>query len=425
MKIAYLFYDRPDYFNGPMVNAYRLLPEWRRTGHEVHALIFHSEAAPMRDYFAAHGIACHTLDILNYTESKIVWLLERVREISPDVFLPNFSTAGLYAARWVRAAGIPTVGVHLNEDRYNSAIVEQFVVGSPEWAISGLACISEATRRQIEALNPQYTKLCANPVGTPLPALRPKATDMVKIAYSGRIIQKQKRILETIAALIEVCRRHSNVEVNLFGTGPEWSAVETAISRADMEGRIYLRGACVPAEVMEHLLDQHILVLLSDYEGTPGAIFDAMACGVVPVCTNSAGGVREMIRSGETGFVVDDREEVFQDRIARLISDPNLRQDMAQKARRYAEKHYSLERCAADWIHFLERLPVEGERCEVEVPRDLSLPAPHPDLVCDDRRRPRLSARIWRDVRKLLSRLVKRLLGEKAIGYIRHALKRQ
>lgn len=37
MKIAFMAYDRPNYFGGPITNARRLLPELVKRGHEIHA----------------------------------------------------------------------------------------------------------------------------------------------------------------------------------------------------------------------------------------------------------------------------------------------------------------------------------------------------------------------------------------------------
>ena len=46
MKIAYIFYDRPNYTAGPKINALRVLPELARRGHDVAALVLYRESFP-------------------------------------------------------------------------------------------------------------------------------------------------------------------------------------------------------------------------------------------------------------------------------------------------------------------------------------------------------------------------------------------
>jgi glycosyltransferase involved in cell wall biosynthesis len=58
---------------------------------------------------------------------------------------------------------------------------------------------------------------------------------------------------------------------------------------------------------LQQLIEHNILILLSDYEGTPGAVMDGMACGLVPVCTDISGGVQELVIPDQTGLLVRDR----------------------------------------------------------------------------------------------------------------------
>ncbi|MFO7907828.1 MAG: hypothetical protein R6U98_34600, partial [Pirellulaceae bacterium] len=61
MRIAFVFYDRPDWFGGPAVNARRLLPELQRRGHEVVALIpFRGSHSPAAQYLERHGVQCRS-----------------------------------------------------------------------------------------------------------------------------------------------------------------------------------------------------------------------------------------------------------------------------------------------------------------------------------------------------------------------------
>ena len=71
------------------------------------------------------------------------------------------------------------------------------------------------------------------------------------------------------------------------------------------------------------------------------AMLEAMACGL-PVVVSNAGGIREYLQHGRTGFtcVTSDEFALF----ARLLLDqPALRQSMSIEARRFVQQYHSLK----------------------------------------------------------------------------------
>lgn len=74
------------------------------------------------------------------------------------------------------------------------------------------------------------------------------------------------------------------------------------------------------------------------------AMLEAMACGL-PVLVSSAGGMREYLIHGQTGFACCDRGEFIQ--FAQLLLEhPTLFQTMRMKARNFVCQEHSLERLA-------------------------------------------------------------------------------
>jgi len=89
-----------------------------------------------------------------------------------------------------------------------------------------------------------------------------------------------------------------------------------------------------------------LFVLSSIIEGMPNVLLEAQAFGV-PVVTTAAGGSREVIEDGATGFVVDVGDENgFTDRIALLLEDPELRQTMGNRAKQRMSEEYGVRRMA-------------------------------------------------------------------------------
>lgn len=87
-------------------------------------------------------------------------------------------------------------------------------------------------------------------------------------------------------------------------------------------------------EIPQLLAAMDIFVLTSKSEGLPNAVMEAMATGL-PCVVTDAGGCREIVRDGETGFVVPiGSDEDLADRILLLLQDEALRRRMGSRGRK-------------------------------------------------------------------------------------------
>lgn len=418
MRIAFVVYDWPNYFGGPTVNARRVLPELRRRGHQVCALIiYHGEYAPSETVFQEAGVECRLLPWQPFSEPMVYWILEELRDWGPDIFVSYVSVQGGYAGRWVRAAGIPTIATHLSDDLLNWGIAETFAMGESLWAVSGLACVSDHLCEQVARRQPKHTTLATIPPAGPIPQEASTQVGPLRLAYVGRLEQEQKRILDVVEALIFVLRAMPDVCATLYGEGRECSHIETMVQTAGLTHRLTLAGPVTDEQLHERLIHDHVLILLSDYEGTPGAVIDGMACGLVPVCLDIPGGVRELVIHEQTGLLVSDRGASFVAAIERLAEDSDLRQRLAVQARQHIIDGFSLTEVATRWEQFFEQLLAQApSRQQIRIPRKLDLPHVHPGMASEDHREPPqrpMYRRILGKVRRLPSRvgmsLVRRL----------------
>lgn len=81
-------------------------------------------------------------------------------------------------------------------------------------------------------------------------------------------------------------------------------------------------------------------------EGMPTVILEAMACGL-PVVATDVGAVRELVRDGETGFVVAPGDDAaLADSLAALSDDSELRTRMGEAGRRRFAETFRLDRLA-------------------------------------------------------------------------------
>jgi glycosyltransferase involved in cell wall biosynthesis len=90
------------------------------------------------------------------------------------------------------------------------------------------------------------------------------------------------------------------------------------------------------------------LVLPSGNEGTPVSVIEALAAGR-PVVATKVGGVPDVVRDGEDGFLVGTgATDELADRLTRLAGDPALRERLGAAGRERVLPRYAVERLVDD-----------------------------------------------------------------------------
>ncbi len=121
----------------------------------------------------------------------------------------------------------------------------------------------------------------------------------------------------------------------LVGDGALRPALEEMRRDAGLDGRLHMPGwrRDVPA-----ILDAATAVTLtSRFEGLPRAVVEALAAGV-PVVAAAVDGVEEVLHDGANGFLVDPGDiETMSTRVVTLLTDPDLRRELAARAPRGLE----------------------------------------------------------------------------------------
>ncbi len=134
--------------------------------------------------------------------------------------------------------------------------------------------------------------------------------------------------------------RFEHLHFVLVGDGSEKEKVVQAIRQRHLESLFTLPGACDDPREWHQAFD--ILLLTSRSEAMPVTILEANSCGVPAVATQ-VGGVPDLIRHGETGFIAppDDADALAQ-WVAQLVQDDTRRRAMGEAARQWVEQEFSL-----------------------------------------------------------------------------------
>lgn len=418
LKVTFCTYDKPGCVGGPFSWLQRLLPTLLEHGIEARCLIFlhHGDTGPTLEALRAKGIACDSILCHERTEDRVRWVLERLQENPPNVFVPNLPVAAYFAGAWVRTAGIPTLGILHSDDPFYRALQDEFVSGAKKFQLSGLACVSRELETQVISRRPQTSRVWRIPYGVTVPSGRvERAAGALRLFYVGRLAEEQKRISDLTRALCRATREVPGTTATLYGDGPDKKAVEIIVA-TEGTGLPVRLGGLVPSEcIQKKLMECDVLVLLSDYEGLPIALMEAMACGCVPVCLRMRSGIPELVEDGVSGLLVDDRGDSFVAAIRRLCDEPGLWQRLSLGAKARIQEEFSDTVCNGKWVAMLHELGDGAVQTRpIVVPRRLGLPAWNPALeTADNRRSPvPLPMRLWRRSRIFAGRVKRRMLGQ-------------
>ena len=150
MRVAFCTFDGPTAISGVNTWMVRFLPRLSATGVNVRVFVYVSGEPESWQTVAAlqdAGVECECYAWEGDARDEVREVLRRTRAFRPDVFVPNCSGRAYFAVRWLRKAGIPTVGViHADTPYYTAGVMDQFVTGPVDARLSAVVCVSEATQ---------------------------------------------------------------------------------------------------------------------------------------------------------------------------------------------------------------------------------------------------------------------------------------
>ena len=120
------------------------------------------------------------------------------------------------------------------------------------------------------------------------------------ILYAGRLV-KQKRVDLLIKAFAEVSKL-IKARLLIIGEGPEKDRLKNLIKKLEMQGKIKMENFTL--DLNKRLADVDLVVLSSIVEGCPNIIMESMTVGTLVLATKYPG-AEELIKDGQTGFLVD------------------------------------------------------------------------------------------------------------------------
>lgn len=155
-----------------------------------------------------------------------------------------------------------------------------------------------------------------------------------EIVFVGRFAKPKRQdvLIEGFSYVSGALREKSHI--TLIGSGPEEKYIKECIRRARIESRVTILSNLSYEETMRRVAHSDIAVLLSDWEGFPMTIIEALQLGV-PIVANAVGGISEAVDAtvGRLLPAVVTKEHVCKT-LTELIENPSLRRTLGESAQK-------------------------------------------------------------------------------------------
>ncbi len=163
-----------------------------------------------------------------------------------------------------------------------------------------------------------------------------------QILFVGRL-HPVKRVGLLIQAFCQLSRVHKQASLLIVGDGEERQQLMGLATDLGIVNAVKFLGFQSHEKVLKIMSESDLLVLPSLMEGNPRVLVEAMM-SKVPIVATNVPGIADIVKSGETGFLVD---KPTPERLAETISHVILNREkaiyVAENANSFAKKNFSKE----------------------------------------------------------------------------------
>ena len=398
MKILFCAYDRPGQIaSGPNAWLQRLVPDLiSNYGLDIQTLFVYSgesNKCPTISYFKENNLPIHLINsnTHNYVEGQVKELLGIIKKEDISVVVANLVIPALYATQYLKPFNISVIGVLHSNDEFYKGVITKFIHGNTKNKLTTAVSVSEYINTICTSQNTN-TQLLNIPCGTPEvenSTLR-NSQEILKVIYAGRLVKEAKQVLKLTKAFCDASKVNSNLDFSIYGDGDQEQSISALINHERASKNVKLFKALPPNKIIRKIQEHHVFTLMSDYEGMPIALMEAMACGVVPVCYVGEGGVDEIIEHGVNGFIVKNRGEDYQEKLQLLVNDRSLWETMSKNATATIQQKYSSKITHQKWFELLNQFK-DVKQKPLRIPLQIKLKGAL--LYYGDKRKPSLKDR--------------------------------
>lgn len=286
-------------------------------------------------------------------------LARLVRERSYDIVHAHSSHAHTFAAVAARLSGRaksvvskrldrPPRGSWLNRKKYELA--DMFV---PVSKVVGDVLVEygipeDKVRLVYDCIRPDLLDV------SPVDRAELGVTEDEILLFSAGALVDQKDFPNLFRAMPWFVDEFPNVRIMIAGDGGDRALLQKMVDDAGYAGIVTFLGQRSDVAALMRAAD--LYVSSSHTEGLGTSVLESLACEL-PIVATDAGGVREMVLDGKTGYLVPKRDpEALGKAIARSLRDPDRRREMSVNGLAHINAHFLPKHMTEGFIEVYESL---------------------------------------------------------------------
>lgn len=167
---------------------------------------------------------------------------------------------------------------------------------------------------------------------------------------SVSVRKAQRKVIEALGMLS--IEKRKKFHLAILGAGPDLPYCKEFVEKNNLCEIVSFEGAVLNTDVYKHLAQADIFVLLSENEGLPISIIEAMRAGLAIISTNVSG-IPELVSNDNGLLIRPDAEQ-----LAEILfnSEKYNWKQMGENSRQLYERKFTFERMKMDYVNMIKSL---------------------------------------------------------------------
>ena len=182
------------------------------------------------------------------------------------------------------------------------------------------------------------------------------STGPKSLLYVGHLTSG-KRVDLILSAVAHLSSRRTDFVLRIVGTGSEERRLRAMVADLGIAKFVTFEGFRQKAEVLAYLAGANCFLFPSEYDIWGLVLNEAMAAGLPCIASMHAGATDDLIKDGESGFVVDfnDSRRVS-DLLNWILDRPDEAKRIGERASAFVSKHATIRRSASGFMRAISQV---------------------------------------------------------------------
>lgn len=356
-----------EHMGGAQIHVRDLANYLQSEGHTIHIVTgADGNAHQLHDNISIHCVQHLIRDLRPIDDVKAFMEIRKLlKMLKPDLVATHSSKAGIVGRMAAKSLHIPVIftahGWSFTDGVVSSKkVFYRFVERIAGQFTSGVIAVSEYDRQlalQQKVLPDRKIVCIQNGVPELVKHKRAvassKTLNLVMVARFAHP-KKQMDLLQSLCHL-----QHLDWTMQFVGDGPELENAKRFAKASGIADRVRFEGR--QEDVTTILERANIFILVSQYEGLPLSVLEAMRAGL-PIIATNVGGMEEAVTT-DNGILVRVGDLVgLQKAIEKLVVDYDLRIEMGKRGRELFKERFTFQKMMNETVDYYKSIVGREDR---------------------------------------------------------------